>query len=276
VYVNDPLAMQFVYPLSLLGSIRAVFALRNMPDPAIPPNPRKYRMLFSVCRRVLFLSEDMASRWKAVAGNVATPQIVTYSIVDDSMIGQVRQRDERRPFVLIPARVTSSKRQLDFIRFVAPALVAAGVRVLFAGDVSPADSDYAKACRDAAAPLGEGVVFLGFRQDLAELYSRASLVIIASRLEGLARAMIEAMACGCPVVSFDVCSAMEMLGTGGGLVVPEGDWCGMRDAILALCADPSRLDAMSVVARSEASRFFRSEIVAERYEAAFDLAAANQ
>jgi len=273
VYVNDPLAMQFLYPLAAAGRIRTLFALRNMPDPGLRQSPAKYRALFNSCRHLLFLSNDMADRWGRFTGGFKPPCSVTYSIVDPTLFDQRRERARSEPFVLVPARITPSKRQLEFLRYVAPGLVQAGLTVVIAGDANAADAAYEQDCRAAAEPLGDAVRFLGYQKDLRELYSGASVIVVAARLEGLARAMIEGLVCGCPVVTFDVWSAEEVLSDGGGIVVPGADWQQMQKDIVALCADDNRLAEAGLRARETAMRLFNGKDVIARYERAFDLAA---
>ncbi len=48
--------------------------------------------------------------------------------------------------------------------------------------------------------LGEHVDFLGFHEDTERYYNRAKVFVLTSSAEGLSLAMLEAMACGLPVV----------------------------------------------------------------------------
>ena len=75
---------------------------------------------------------------------------------------------------------------------------------------------------------------------MPNLLTRASVVVCPSRHEGLMRGMIEAMSVGRPVVSFDICSAREMLEQSSppaGVVVPHGDYAAMTDALLRFATD---------------------------------------
>jgi glycosyltransferase involved in cell wall biosynthesis len=273
LHANDPISMQLAFAPTKLGRVRMITCMRNMPDPAIDHSRRKFRALFDASDHLLFLSEDMADRWRGVTHGWRPGHTVTYSIVDESFFDRPRTRDSERPFVLIPARITPTKRQLEFIEQVAPSLIERGLRVVIAGDAAPRDLDYERACRAAAERLGPGVEFAGYRQDMAALYSQATLVVIASRLEGLARAMIESMSCACPVVSFDLCSAKEVLDSGGGTIVDVLDWAAMTNAILAFARDEAMLERAGEIGRTEARRLFNASEVIARYEHAYDVAA---
>jgi glycosyltransferase involved in cell wall biosynthesis len=169
------------------------------------------------------------------------------------------------------AAFNPKKAQLELIRRAGPLLAARlpGAQVVFVGDFDPARSPYAAACRDAVAELGLGGVFRfqDFRADVETVYRGADAVLLASRQEGLARCMIEAMACGTPVVSFGVCSAREMLeGEGAGVVAPQGDYAAMVDALAALAADPAAAAEMGAKGARAARRLFEPARAVERYE----------
>jgi glycosyltransferase involved in cell wall biosynthesis len=91
--------------------------------------------------------------------------------------------------------------------------------------------------------------------------------------EGLMRGMIEAMSCGRPVVSFDVCSARELLeeeSGGAGVVVPGGDFDGMAAAILNFCSDARAASEAGRKGHETAARLFVPDEVIRRYESVYE------
>ena len=78
--------------------------------------------------------------------------------------------------------------------------------------------------RAQAGPLGERVRFLGFVADTALLYPAADLLLLTSRYEGLPITVLEAMACGVPIVASDLDGMREVLRDGDtAALVPAGD-----------------------------------------------------
>ena len=163
------------------------------------------------------------------------------------------------------------KGQLDFIREAAPRLVrsAPRARVYFVGDFDPVGNDYARRCLEEAerAGLMKSVSFVGYTERVADWYRALDAVTISSRNEGLARCMIEAVACGTPVVSFDVCSAREVLEERGcGVVVAGGDHAGLAGALARLASDASERGRLGGRGVAAARELFDPREVADSYE----------
>jgi glycosyltransferase involved in cell wall biosynthesis len=270
VHANDPLAFQLsLTAVKRSPGTRIALNLRDTLDPGRRPPRLKYRMMFAAADHVLYLSADMAERWRQVAANATRSCSVTYSIVDPELFASSPVPSGENPVVLVSGIFRPKKGQLEFIRNVVPALAAQGIETWFAGDFEPATDPYAAACGAAAKPFADRVRFLGYRTDLPELFRRASVVAVPSRHEGLMRGMIEAMSCGRPVVSFDVCSAREILedkSGGAGVVLRLGDYSGMAAALARFATDRDAQAAAGRAGSAAARALFDAEQVVERYE----------
>lgn len=72
--------------------------------------------------------------------------------------------------------------------------------------------------------LDKNVIFEGWQNDLISYYKTANVFLSTSLYEGYGLTVIEALACGCPVVSADVGIANEMIIDGeNGFVCPVND-----------------------------------------------------
>ena len=209
-----------------------------------------WRHLGSRAAKIVALSEEMACSVGDALGLCRSQIAVINSIVDTSTFFPAREfrEDLRRSLGLqqnemalgIVAGLFEKKGQLRFLCDVFPSLVkrVPNIRLHLIGDFSPETESYAKACQLAVSEHGleKSVVFHGYTAEVHKWLQALDLVVIPSEREGLARCMIEAMACGTPVVSNDVCSAMELLEyTGAGTVVPQGDYTTMINSIIELC-----------------------------------------
>jgi glycosyltransferase involved in cell wall biosynthesis len=270
IHANDPLAFQMsLAAVKSSRRVRLALSLRGTLDPDRRPPTFKYRLIFAAADHVFYLSEEMAGRWRQVASNATRSSSVTYSIADPQRFKPSPVPDGDPAIVLVSGILSHGKGQLEFIRHVVPKLAAAGVDSWFAGDSDFETDPYAAACVEAAAPFKASVRFLGFRDDIPELMRQASVVAVPSRHEGLMRAMVEAMSCGRPVVSFDVCSAREVLedkSGGAGIVVRQGDYAAMAHAILRYTSDRQALAAAGQAGSTAARQLFDADAVVERYE----------
>ena len=269
IHANDPLSFQLSLTAAKLAHARLLLNLRDTVDPARRPPRVKFRMIFGTADHVLYLSADMANRWSQVAANATRAYSVTYSIVDPLRFAPSPAANEAGAVVLVPAMFWPKKGQLEFIRRVVPALAEQSIESWFAGDFDPTANAYAAACASAAQPFASRVKFLGYRDDLPDLFRQASVVAIPSRHEGLMRGMIEAMSCGRPVVSFDVCSAREVLESqvaAAGAVLPMDDHDGMARELIRFAADRDARIAAGRAGQEVAKSLFDPDAVVERYE----------
>jgi teichuronic acid biosynthesis glycosyltransferase TuaC len=101
------------------------------------------------------------------------------------------------------------------------------------------------------------------QNELRHAYSSADALLLTSSREGWPNVVLEAMACGTPVVAFDVGAVRTMLdGTNAGRVVPRRDAASLADAVVTLRAQPP----LASDARRHASRFDWASIARAQFE----------
>jgi glycosyltransferase involved in cell wall biosynthesis len=115
------------------------------------------------------------------------------------------------------------------------------------------------------------VHFLGWRPEVAEVMQAADLVALPSLAEGLPIAILEAMACGKPVVSTPVNGVPEAVEDGvTGLLVPPSSVDALASAMLRVLRDPAMARRMGEAGRRAAEiRFSRQRFVSS-VEALYD------
>ena len=103
---------------------------------------------------------------------------------------------------------------------------------------------------------------IGQVNDVAAWYAHAACFVLSSRNEGRPNALVEAMAIGCPVVSFDCpYGPSEIIEHGRtGLLVSDGDVSGLSAAVRQVLTDRGLGDRMSTQAKDWARSFVASEI----------------
>lgn len=75
------------------------------------------------------------------------------------------------------------------------------------------------------------VDFLGFREDLPQIYMKSDISIIASKAEAFGRVTVEAMMSGTLVIGADTAATKELLGKGLGILYCQGDPIDLADKI---------------------------------------------
>lgn len=124
-----------------------------------------------------------------------------------------------------------------------------------------------------AARLGlrDRALFLGRCEHIGPVLQAADLFVLPSRREGLPISLIEAMACGLPIVATDVGGVRDVVEpSGAGIVVPPEDPAALAEAVDALVADPERRLILGSAAREAAwSRYDIRRWVRE-YEALYE------
>lgn len=111
--------------------------------------------------------------------------------------------------------------------------------------------------------LTQRVHFLGAVKDPASVLQHAEIFASSSRWEGFGNAIVEAMACGVPVISFDCPSGPSEIIVDGvnGILVPPGDLSGFTTALIALAQHPERREAMGREGKNRAGDFAVTNIV---------------
>ncbi|MGE0396545.1 MAG: glycosyltransferase [Kofleriaceae bacterium] len=121
----------------------------------------------------------------------------------------------------------------------------------------------------ASLGLADHVCFAGFDKNPFRYMARAALLMHASRAEGLPGALIQAMACGVPVVSTDCDFGPREVITSGhnGYLVPVGNAEDLAARALQVLTDSAHRNELARRALESAQRF-TAEASLARYHAA--------
>jgi len=103
---------------------------------------------------------------------------------------------------------------------------------------------------------GGDTLQIGFvtADDLGMLFCHAQAFLLTSLYEGFGLPLLEAMSCGCPVVTSKAGSLAEVAGDGAQVFDPM-DVCGMSEAVASLLCDPDQRELWRARALSRAAEF---------------------
>ncbi|MDR7135851.1 glycosyltransferase involved in cell wall biosynthesis [Lysobacter niastensis] len=168
--------------------------------------------------------------------------------------------------VLLAARLLWDKGLAEYVA-AARALRAQGreIEFLLAGDPDPGNPAAVTEAR-VRSWVEEGVVeWLGHVDDMPALLASVNIVVLPSFREGLPKGLIEAAACGLPLVTTDVPGCREVVSDGvDGLLVAARDADALADAIARLQDDPELAARLGRAARNKALAQFDENIVIRR------------
>lgn len=223
------------------------------------------RVAFSVADSVvIFQNEDDRSLFVANGWVRAESTVLIRGSGVDVALFAPRPEPPGEPLVVLPARLLRDKGVVEFVE-AARSLKSAGVRARFAlaggrDDENPAAVPPALVERWKA----EGAVEAwGHREDMSEVYAQAHIVCLPSYREGLPKALMEAAACGRPVVGTDVPGCREVVKPGEtGLLVPPRDSRALAAALRSLIEDKELRARLGAGGRRLAVAEFAQERIA--------------
>lgn len=129
------------------------------------------------------------------------------------------------------------------------------LQLLLAGAPDPENPTSIGSAELAAWAREPGITLLGHVADIRKVWARAHVAVLPSRREGLPLSLLEASACGRPMIATDVPGCRQVVEHGRtGLLVPLDDFPALATAMLTLAADmPLRLRlGIEAGARAEA------------------------
>jgi glycosyltransferase involved in cell wall biosynthesis len=240
-------------PCPVVATFHDATPLRFLSPPEWWPRRRACRAILSIARATLVHAVSQHARDEAVAhAGVAAERV------------RVAHWGVGPPFRPAPAPVAPEHllyvggadphKNLDLLLAMLQLPAAAVLPpVLVAG---PAASDELFSAKIAATGLAERVRFAVAPDDdaLADLYQRALALLVPSRNEGFGLPMLEAMACGCPVLAAAAGALPEVGGEAAALLSPNHPqpWL---DAAMRLHAEPTWREKLAAAGLAHARAF---------------------
>lgn len=112
--------------------------------------------------------------------------------------------------------------------------------------------------------LSKNIIFKGYvsEKHLIELYQNAKVFVYPSLYEGFGLPVLEAMACGCPVITSKISSLPEVSGNAALLINPRNN-AQLQYAMMTLCNDDKIRNIMIKKGKIQARRFSWTKCAAQ-------------
>jgi glycosyltransferase involved in cell wall biosynthesis len=170
-----------------------------------------------------------------------------------------------RPIILTLARLDKQKGH--------PYLLRAAVQVPDALFLLAGDGPERAGLENLVQQLGIAgrVLFLGYRQDIADLLKICDMMVLPSLYEGLPLSILEAMAAGKPVIATNIGGTNEAVIDGQtGLLVPPADPPALAAAIRKLIENPLLAGKLAAAGKEQVQREFSVETMICRVTQVYD------
>ena len=278
------------FTVPLLHPAKKIFVLHGSEWFAIPRHFKWYDRLYCralvpwYCRRAdAFIAVSNKVKEDAVRYVHADPNKIFpvhnaidprqfHLIEDEARLATVRAR-HRLPekFVLWVGQIESRKNVKRLLRAFAAIAGEFPHQLVIAGEQRWSTRE--ELSEVAELGLERRVQFLGWvaHTDLPAIYRLAELFAFPSLYEGFGIPLVEAMACGCPILTADTCAPPEVL-AGAGYLVDPYDIEAIATGLRATLSDPA-LRASMIARGLERAKEFSWEKSAREVLAVFDAVA---
>ena len=145
------------------------------------------------------------------------------------------------------------------------------IRLLIAGEPDPANAASIPEAVIATWRDRSGIEVLGHVGDIGRLWAAAHIAVLPSRREGLPKSLLEAAACGRPIVASDVPGCREIARPGvNALLVPPDDPAALAAAIDRLALDGELRRRLGAAGRRLVETEFSSARIGREIVALYD------
>lgn len=141
-------------------------------------------------------------------------------------------------------------------------------KLVFVGD-GPERKYYEK----LALPLGNKILFLGRKKEIAKLMTAADVFVLPSEREAFGLVLLEAAAAGIPIIASNVGGIPEIIDDGKtGILVPPENPKVLAEAINKLLKNPELAISLAHAAKSKVEMHFNAKTMAEKTAEVYDKA----
>lgn len=238
------------------------------------------RLLYTACRRVHTVSENQLGDLRSLGFVSQRRSLAVVNGVDlelfrpgASSVAEELALPAGSRLLGVVGRLIPSKRHVRLVQGLAQ--LPADVHLVVIGDGEVRTQILAEAGQLGCA---DRVHLVGTRSDMVRFYQAMDLLVVASDSEGLSNVILEAMACGTPVVANAYCGGCDEVITHGqdGWLLPMNTPERVAAAIGEALSSPAELDQRATHARQTIAERFNFERTVDQYEETYRLCASRR
>lgn len=250
------------YEKVLAGNISAKGALRSfVPLLAFRALRNRWHKSLGEFTKLVMLTDSAHQEIRDVDGTIALDRVITIpdplmQKEDSKVLTSLHNKN-----VVFVGRLSHEKGVMRLLRIwehVSKHLSGYTLSIYGKGDVE-------REMRSWLAVRGEGlensVKFMGFCNDLAEIYTHADLLLMTSDSEGFGMVLIEAMFYGVPCITFDCPVSPKEIIADAGIAVPCFDEERYADEVIKLLREPERMKVLQKRAIERAKDYYIDKVI---------------
>jgi glycosyltransferase involved in cell wall biosynthesis len=229
------------------------------------------KILYRLADKVIAVSEGIKSNLISDFGIMPEKVKTIYNPIDlsriNALIPDSREHPffkDQKPIVIAMGRLTPQKGFDILLKSFSRVISEIDARLIVMGE-GPQRAYLENMIRDLG--IADKASLAGFQRNPYALLAHSDVFVLSSQYEGLPMAILEAMACGIPIISTDCRSGpKEILQSGQcGILVPVNNETALADAITRLLKDREQREEFSKRGKERMKDFAINEIV-RQYE----------
>lgn len=229
------------------------------------------RFLYPLADKIICVSQGAAADFRGFYKIRAERVNIIYNPVDLDQIGIMSQQkadfpwpeDDHLPVVVYTGRLVAAKGLAFLLKAFAELIHTVPCRLAIIG---PGEEERDIEALAHEMQLDAQVAFLGLQTNPFKFMARSSVFVCPSTYESFGMVIIEAMACGIPVISTDCIGPREIIRDGeNGLLVPYDDVAALVSAMRKVLTDKDLAADLAARGRMRAKDFDVKEVI-KQYE----------
>ena len=186
---------------------------------------------------------------KAMQGYSKAEYSVFPNIYDPKIFYYKKTESNKKKVKLIYAGGLIQRKGIDILLTAVSGLKNKNIFLALVGD-GPEQEKYEQLSRDLG--VSRNITFYGHKnhREIADLMRKSDIYVHGSRSETFGCVLMEAMACGLPVVAAGVGGVPEVVDKESGILVASGDIEAFKNAILRILLKPAEYNRKNIAARA--------------------------
>ncbi len=182
--------------------------------------------------------------------------------VDEDTFSLTPDPETEIPLIVLPARMLYDKGVKTLVEASTILKRNMKLKIALVGELDPGNPSYIDENTIKKWENEFGVEWWGFNKNMQEVYKNCNIVTLPSLGEGLPTVLIEAAACGRPIVTTDVAGCRDVVQDGvNGFLVPPNNPEELANAIYKLIENPALRIKMGLEGRRIVLEKFTSKLI---------------